>query len=89
MPSHVALLRGINVGGRNKVAMADLRKVVLTRANVAGADVSDADLTGTILLSLRGRAELRGLDRARNANRAISDEPIALGSRLSALGARP
>ena len=28
MPSHVALLRGINVGGRNKVAMADLRKIV-------------------------------------------------------------
>jgi uncharacterized protein (DUF1697 family) len=28
MPSHVALLRGVNVGGRNKVAMADLRKVV-------------------------------------------------------------
>jgi uncharacterized protein (DUF1697 family) len=28
MPSHVALLRGINLGGRNKVAMADLRKVV-------------------------------------------------------------
>ena len=28
MPSHVALLRGINVGGRNKVPMADLREVV-------------------------------------------------------------
>lgn len=28
MPSHVALLRGINVGGRNRVAMADLREVV-------------------------------------------------------------
>ena len=28
MLTHVALLRGINVGGRNKVAMADLRKVV-------------------------------------------------------------
>jgi uncharacterized protein (DUF1697 family) len=28
MPNHVALLRGINVGGRNKVAMADLHKVV-------------------------------------------------------------
>ena len=28
MPTHVALLRGINVGGRNKVAMADLRTVV-------------------------------------------------------------
>jgi uncharacterized protein (DUF1697 family) len=28
MASHVALLRGINVGGRNKVSMADLREVV-------------------------------------------------------------
>lgn len=28
MRTHVALLRGINVGGRNKVAMADLRAVV-------------------------------------------------------------
>ena len=28
MPSHVALLRGINVGGRNKVAMPALRAVV-------------------------------------------------------------
>ena len=28
MRTHVALLRGINVGGHNKVAMADLRKVV-------------------------------------------------------------
>jgi uncharacterized protein (DUF1697 family) len=28
MATHVALLRGINVGGRNKVAMADLRQVV-------------------------------------------------------------
>jgi uncharacterized protein (DUF1697 family) len=30
MPTHVALLRGINVGGRNRVAMADLRQVVGT-----------------------------------------------------------
>jgi uncharacterized protein (DUF1697 family) len=29
MPTHIALLRGINVGGRNMVAMADLREVVL------------------------------------------------------------
>jgi len=28
MASHVALLRGINVGGRNKIPMADLREVV-------------------------------------------------------------
>ena len=29
MPTHIALLRGINVGVRNRVAMADLREVVL------------------------------------------------------------
>jgi uncharacterized protein (DUF1697 family) len=29
MPSYVALLRGINVGGNNKVAMADLRQVAI------------------------------------------------------------
>jgi len=28
VPTHVALLRGINVGGRNRVAMANLREVV-------------------------------------------------------------
>jgi uncharacterized protein (DUF1697 family) len=28
MPTYVALLRGINVGGRNKVSMADLRAVI-------------------------------------------------------------
>ena len=28
MATHVALLRGINLGGKNKVAMADLRALV-------------------------------------------------------------
>jgi uncharacterized protein (DUF1697 family) len=28
MSMHVALLRGINVGGRNRVAMADLRDLL-------------------------------------------------------------
>ena len=28
MATHVALLRGINLGGKNKVAMADLRTLV-------------------------------------------------------------
>jgi uncharacterized protein (DUF1697 family) len=28
MATHIALLRGINVGGRNKIAMADLRQLV-------------------------------------------------------------
>ena len=37
MPTHVALLRGINVGGRNKVAMAELRTLMteLGHADVA------------------------------------------------------
>jgi uncharacterized protein (DUF1697 family) len=37
VPTHVALLRGINVGGRNRVAMTDLRAVVtsLTHTDVA------------------------------------------------------
>ena len=30
MPRYVALLRGINVGGRNKVAMADLRRITVS-----------------------------------------------------------
>ena len=30
MPRYVALLRGINLGGRNKVAMADLRQVAVS-----------------------------------------------------------
>src|SRR5262249_6442835 len=30
MPRYLALLRGINVGGRNKVAMADLREIAIS-----------------------------------------------------------
>ena len=37
VPTHVALLRGINVGGRNRVAMSDLRAVV---TSLAHADVA-------------------------------------------------
>jgi hypothetical protein len=36
MPTHVAPLRGINVGGRNRVAMADLREVVLGLGHTRG-----------------------------------------------------
>jgi uncharacterized protein (DUF1697 family) len=37
VPTHVALLRGINVGGRNKVAMAELRALM---AELGHADVA-------------------------------------------------
>ena len=58
MRTHVALLRGINVGGRNRVAMSDLRQITasLGHADVAtyiqsGNVVFTSDDTGTINLA--------------------------------------
>jgi uncharacterized protein (DUF1697 family) len=48
MPSHVALLRGINVGGNNKVAMADLREVV---ASLGHTGVSTYIQSGNVLFT--------------------------------------
>jgi uncharacterized protein (DUF1697 family) len=48
MATHVALLRGINLGGRNKVAMADLREVV---AQLGHADVSTYIQSGNVLFT--------------------------------------
>jgi uncharacterized protein (DUF1697 family) len=48
MPTHLALLRGINVGGHNKVAMADLRRVV---ASLGHADVATYIQSGNVVFS--------------------------------------
>ena len=48
MASHVALLRGINVGGRNKAPMADLREVV---ASLGHTGVSTYIQSGNVLFS--------------------------------------
>jgi uncharacterized protein (DUF1697 family) len=48
MPTHVALLRGINVGGNNKVAMADLRELV---ASLGHTDVSTYIQSGNVLFT--------------------------------------
>ena len=48
MASHVALLRGINVGGRNKVPMADLREVV---AALGHTGVTTYIQSGNVLFS--------------------------------------
>lgn len=48
MPSHVALLRGINVGGRNKVPMAQLRELV---AGLGHADVATYIQSGNVVFS--------------------------------------
>ena len=48
MPRYVALLRGINVGGRNKVAMADLRQIA---ADLGYSDVSTYIQSGNLLFA--------------------------------------
>jgi uncharacterized protein (DUF1697 family) len=48
MPRYLALLRGINVGGRNKVAMADLRDLAIA---VGLADATTYIQSGNLLFS--------------------------------------
>lgn len=48
MPTHVALLRGINVGGRNRVAMADLREVV---TSLGHTDVATYIQSGNVVFT--------------------------------------
>jgi len=48
MATHIALLRGINVGGRNKVAMADLRDVV---TSLGHADVVTYIQSGNVVFT--------------------------------------
>ena len=50
MPTHLALLRGINVGGHNKVAMADLRKVV---ASLGHTEVATFIQSGNVLFTTK------------------------------------
>jgi uncharacterized protein (DUF1697 family) len=48
VPTHVALLRGINVGGRNRVAMAELRAVV---GSLAHTDVATYIQSGNVVFT--------------------------------------
>jgi uncharacterized protein (DUF1697 family) len=48
VPTHVALLRGINVGGRNKVAMADLRNIV---SSLGHTDVATYIQSGNVVFN--------------------------------------
>jgi uncharacterized protein (DUF1697 family) len=54
MATHVALLRGINLGGKNKVAMGDLRTVV---AELGHGDVSTYIQSGNVLFTARADAD--------------------------------
>jgi uncharacterized protein (DUF1697 family) len=54
MATHVALLRGINLGGKNKVAMADLRALV---GELGHADVSTYIQSGNVLFTAEADAD--------------------------------
>ena len=72
MPSHVALLRGINLGGHKKVAMADLRAVV---AGLGHDDVATYIQSGNVAVQ-HGRD---GQRRAGGGHRARDRRPAGRG----------
>ena len=76
MPTHVALLRGINVGGNNKVAMADLREVV---ASLGHTGVSTYIQSGNVLFTAREGAAADAPALAADLEQAIEQ---AFGLRL-------
>ena len=61
MATHVALLRGINVGGNNKVPMAELRTMV---AELGHTDVSTYIQSGNVLFTAPTDADEAALGRA-------------------------
>ncbi len=73
MPTHIALLRGINLAGHNKIAMADLRQVV---ASLGHADVATYIQSGNVVFSA-GEADTTALAEA--LEQAVAD---ALGVRV-------
>jgi uncharacterized protein (DUF1697 family) len=81
MSTHVGLLRGINLGGRNKVAMADLRGLV---SELGHADVSTYIQSGNVLFTTAADADTSAL--AAGLTRAIADKlgvssPVVVVSR--------
>jgi uncharacterized protein (DUF1697 family) len=64
MPTHIALLRGINLGGRNKVAMADLRMLV---SGLGHTDVTTYIQSGNVLFTAAPGADDAALAEAMTA----------------------
>jgi uncharacterized protein (DUF1697 family) len=67
MPRYLALLRGINVGGRNKVAMADLREIA---ASLGHTDVATYIQSGNLVFASKKTPEAT---LARQLEKAIAD----------------
>jgi uncharacterized protein (DUF1697 family) len=94
MPTHVALLRGINVGGRNRVAMADLRETVASLGHrdvatyIQSGNVVFTAATGDASAALAGPLE-RAIERRLGvAARVVvlSREELAAASRANPYG---
>jgi uncharacterized protein (DUF1697 family) len=61
MATHIALLRGVNVGGRNKIAMADLRQIV---AALGHTNVVTYIQSGNVVFTARDAGGKAGEDGA-------------------------
>ena len=70
MATHVALLRGINVGGNNKVPMADLREVV---ASLGHTGVSTYIQSGNVLFTTEAGAAADDSALAAGLEKAIEE----------------
>jgi uncharacterized protein (DUF1697 family) len=78
VPTHVALLRGINVGGRNKVAMADLRQLV---TELGHTDVATYIQSGNVLFSTEQSdtaALAKALEQAISATLSVHPSVVVL-----------
>ena len=70
MPRYLALLRGINVGGRNKVAMADLRDLA---AGLGHSDVATYIQSGNLLFTSGGLLKVTDFGIARSISDSVSN----------------
>jgi len=76
VPTHVALLRGINVAGRNKVAMADLRQVV---SSLGHTEVSTYIQSGNVVFTAADAPSLAAdLERAIRHSLGVSPPVVVL-----------
>lgn len=78
MPTHVALLRGINVGGRNKIAMADLRELAISLGHT---EVATYIASGNVVFTSRETDTAKlgaALERAISASLAAAPSVVVL-----------
>jgi uncharacterized protein (DUF1697 family) len=80
MPRYLALLRGINVGGRNKVAMADLREIA---ASLGHTEVATYIQSGNLVFTSKKSPEAtlaRQLEKAIATRLDVSPAVVVLSA---------